>query len=255
MKTVILAGGMGTRLSEETNLIPKPMSEIGGKPILWHIMKYCSSFGLNDFIICCGYKGYVIKEYFSNYFLHLADVTIHLKDGRTEVHRNDSESWKVTLVDTGDQTGTAGRLKRVRKYVGDETFLMTYGDGLANVDISKLIQFHKRSKTISTVTSVQPPGRFGSLKIQRDLVAKFQEKPLGDGQWINGGFFVLEPKVISYIKNEASMWEGNVMPILSQKKQLAAFKHKGFWYPMDTMRDKQYLEKLWHSGQAPWKIW
>ncbi len=254
MKAVILAGGLGTRISEETQVKPKPMIEIGGMPILWHIMKNYSAYGINDFVICCGYRGYMVKEYFANYFLHMSDVTFDLKNNKMEVHRKFAEPWKVTLVDTGLQTMTGGRLKRVKNYL-ESTFCFTYGDGLSDIDLSKLIKFHKEKNTIATVTSVQPPGRFGLLDIEGDKISKFLEKPSGDGNWINGGFFVLEPKVFDYLEDDSTIWEGEPLEKLSKEGQLSAYKHTNFWQPLDTLRDKDYLEKLWASGKAPWKIW
>lgn len=256
MKAVILAGGLGTRIAEETHLKPKPMVEIGGKPILWHIMKIYSAHGVNDFIICCGYKGYVIKEYFANYFLHMSDVTFDMVHNRMEVHEQKAEPWRVTLVDTGEKTLTGGRLKRVANFLKDEeAFCFTYGDGVADVDISALIAFHKAHGKLATVTAVQPPGRYGALLRDGSGVHGFQEKPPGDGAWINGGFFVLNPKVIDYIEGDQSSWEGAVLVKLAQQGELQAFEHRGFWQPMDTLRDKNYLEALWESGKAPWKCW
>lgn len=255
MKVVLLAGGLGTRISEESHLKPKPMIEIGGRPILWHIMKTYSKYGLNDFVICCGYKSYVIKEYFANYFLHLSDVTFDLKNNKMEVHHNESEPWKVTLVDTGEDTMTGGRLKRVRKYLGDEDFCMTYGDGLADIDIPKLLEFHKAHGGLATLTAAQPPGRFGALGMDGDIIESFKEKPMGDGNWINGGFFVLNPKVIELISDDTTVWEKEPLEKLAASKQLHAFKHSGFWQPMDTLRDKNYLEDLWQKNKAPWKTW
>ncbi len=255
MQTVILAGGLGTRLSEETHLKPKPMIEIGGKPILWHILKIYSSYGFNEFIICCGYKGYIIKEYFANYFLHMSDVTFKLGEkNNMEIHQNKSESWKITCVDTGDLTMTGGRLARVKNYLND-TFLLTYGDGVSDIKIPDLINFHKKNNRLATLTAVQPPGRFGVLDIKNNLVKNFQEKPQGDGSWINGGFFVLEPEVLNYIDGDECVWEGMPLRNLANKNQLSAFKHNGFWRPMDTLRDKRNLEELWESNKAPWKIW
>jgi len=254
LKAVILAGGLGTRISEETQVKPKPMIEIGGMPILWHIMKNYSAYDINDFVICCGYKGYMVKEYFANYFLHMSDVTFDVKNNKMEVHRKFAEPWKVTLVDTGLQTMTGGRLKRVKDYV-ESTFCFTYGDGLGDIDLSKLIKFHKEKNTIATVTSVQPPGRFGLLDIDGDKISKFLEKPSGDGNWINGGFFVLEPKVFDYIEDDSTIWEREPLEKLAKEGQLSAYKHTNFWQPLDTLRDKNYLEKLWASGKAPWKIW
>ena len=255
MKAVILAGGLGTRISEETHLKPKPMIEIGGKPILWHIMKTYSFHGINDFVICCGYKGYVIKEYFANYFLHMSDVTFDMAANKMEVHQNSAEPWRVTLVDTGDMTLTGGRLKRVREYLGDEDFCFTYGDGVADVDVSALVAFHKQQGRVATVTSVQPPGRYGALETDGDLVKGFMEKPQGDGGRINGGYFVLSPKVIDYIDGDNTSWESGPLERLAKEKQLVAFQHQGFWQPMDTLRDKNHLEELWQSGKAPWKVW
>lgn len=255
MKVVLLAGGLGTRISEESHLKPKPMIEIGGRPILWHIMKIYSKFGLNDFVICCGYKSYVIKEYFANYFLHLSDVTLDLKNNKMEVHHNESEPWKVTLVDTGEDTMTGGRIKRVKPYIGNEDFCLTYGDGLADINITKLIEFHKAHGGLATLTAAQPPGRFGALSIENTLIKSFNEKPVGDGNWINGGFFVLSPKVIDLIEGDKTVWEKEPLEKLASSQQLHAFHHKGFWQPMDTLRDKNYLEQLWSSGKAPWKTW
>ena len=256
MQAVILAGGLGSRLSEETSIKPKPMVEIGGKPILWHILKIYSNYGINDFIICCGYKGYFIKEYFSNYFLHNSDVTIDILKNDLEIHTKNSEPWRITLIDTGEETMTGGRLKRVEKYIKEDVFCFTYGDGLADINISKIIDFHKKKNKLATLLAVQPPGRFGSLDISNEgFVESFQEKLLGDGGWINGGFFVLNKKVIDLIKNDLIVWEQEPLKILTEKNELNAFKHNGFWHPMDTLRDKRYLEKLWISKKAPWKIW
>jgi glucose-1-phosphate cytidylyltransferase len=255
MKAVILAGGFGTRISEESQLRPKPMVEIGGKPILWHIMKIYSRYGVNDFVVCLGYKGYVIKEYFANYFLHMSDVTFDLTTNRIETHRHSSEPWRVTLVDTGEKTQTGGRLKRVRQYVGEGDFCFTYGDGLANVDIAKLIDSHRASGATATVTAVQPPGRWGILTLSDQRVVGFTEKPQGDGGWINGGFFVLSPSVFDYIKGDETVWEGAPLERLAAERQLGVFPHRGFWQPMDHLRDKQYLETLWTTGNAPWKVW
>ena len=254
MKAVILAGGVGSRMSEETTLRPKPMIEIGGKPILWHIMKMYSAYGIHDFIICLGYKGYLIKEFFANYFLHTSDVTFDITNNKVEVHQNHAEPWRVTLVDTGEKTMTGGRLKRVATYLDNDDFCFTYGDGVADLDISALISFHKQQKTLATITATQPPGRFGALNTHQEKVIGFTEKPQGDGGWINGGFFVLSPKVIQYIADDHTAWEGNPLERLATENQLAAFYHKGFWHPMDTLRDKLYLEELWLSGKAPWKI-
>ena len=255
MKAVILAGGLGTRISEETHLKPKPLIEVGGMPILWHIMKIYSSYGINDFIICLGYKGYLIKEYFANYFLHMSDVTFDIKNNSLEVHKKFAEPWKVTLVDTGLDTMTGGRLKRVKEYVKNERFCFTYGDGVSDVDIKKLIMFHEEKKSKATVTAVQPPGRFGILKINEDDTTSFIEKPVGDGNWINGGYFVLEPEVFDHIKNDSTIWEREPLEQLSRNKQLSAYKHEGFWQPVDTLRDKNHLDELWNSGKAPWKTW
>ena len=256
MKVVILAGGLGTRLSEETVLRPKPMVEIGGKPILWHIMKIYSHFGFNDFIVCLGFKGYVIKEYFSNYFLHMSDVTFDMSTNTMEVHQKKAEPWRVTLVDTGQETMTGGRIKRVAPYLGNEPFMMTYGDGVANVDIARLVTFHQSHGRLATVTSTQPSGRFGALCFGKgDQVISFQEKPAGDGNWINGGFFVLDPEILNYIPGDATLFEREPMEGLAGDGQLMAYKHDGFWQPMDTLRDKNQLEELWVSGKAPWKVW
>lgn len=256
MKAVILAGGLGTRISEETHLKPKPMIEIGGKPILWHIMKIYAAHGINEFIICCGYKGYIIKEYFANYFLHMSDVTFDMASNEMEVHQKKAEPWRVTLVDTGDDTLTGGRLKRVADHVKDEeAFCFTYGDGVADINITALINFHRKHERLATVTAVQPPGRYGALLRHGNLVQGFQEKPPGDGAWINGGFFVLSPEVIDFIDGDQSSWEGHPLESIADKKQLEAFEHRGFWQPMDTLRDKTHLEQLWSSGNAPWKCW
>ena len=254
-KAVILAGGLGTRISEESNTRPKPMIEIGGKPILWHIMKAYSAHGINEFVVCCGYKGYVIKEYFANYFLHMSDVTFDMKHNKMEVHQNSAEPWRVSLVDTGENTMTGGRLKRVRDYIGDDDFCFTYGDGVGDVDISSLIAFHKQEGRLATLTATQPPGRFGSINLDGQRVGSFQEKPQGDGAWINGGFFVLNPKVIDYINDDRTVWEREPMERLAHDGQLSAWLHRGFWQPMDTLRDKNHLEDLWASGNAPWKVW
>jgi len=256
MKAVILAGGLGTRLSEETTIRPKPMVDIGGLPILWHILKIYSRHGINDFIICCGYKGYMIKEYFANYFLHMSNVTFNLRDNRMEVHQSVAEPWNVTLVDTGDNTGTAGRLKRVAQYIGDQgPFCMTYGDGLGDVDISASIEFHRSHGKQVTLTAVQPPARFGALGLDGAEVYAFQEKPKGEGGWINGGFFVLSPEVFGELHHDTWMFEREPIESLTKKKQVQAFFHRGFWQPMDTLRDKQRLEELWTTGEAPWKTW
>ncbi len=256
MKAVILAGGLGTRISEETSTRPKPMIEIGGKPILWHILKTYSHHGINDFIICCGYKGYVIKEYFANYFLHMSDVTFDMSKNSMEVHQRNAEPWRVTLVDTGEDTMTGGRLKRVASYVKDEeAFCFTYGDGVADVNITHLIAFHKAQNVKATLTGAIPPGRFGALDLVGDKVNSFMEKPKGDGAMINGGFFVLSPKVIEYIAGDTTTWEREPLERLAQEGNLAAYQHHGFWQPMDTLRDKLHLEDLWQSGKAPWKVW
>ena len=255
MKAVILAGGYGTRISEETSNKPKPMIEIGNKPILWHILKIYSHFGINEFVICCGYKGYVIKEYFANYFLHTCDVTFDMNDNSIDIHSKHTEPWKITLVDTGENTMTGGRLKRVSEHVQDETFCFTYGDGVANVDIQKLIEFHKREKRKATLTAVNPPGRFGSLEFERGRVLSFKEKPKGDGSLINGGFFVLEPSVLDLINGDDCTWEDFPLRILAENNELSAYVHDGFWQPMDMLRDKNYLEDLWKNKKAPWKIW
>ena len=257
MKAVILAGGLGTRLSEETDLKPKPMIEIGGKPILWHIMKTYSAHGVNDFVICCGYKGYVIKEYFANYFMHMSDVTFSMKDNSMKVHENKAEPWTVTLVDTGENTLTGGRLKRVKNYIKDEhLFCFTYGDGVGDVDITALIRFHKRHGKQATLTAKRPPGRYGALDLDdNDGVERFQEKPQGDGSWINGGYFVLHPDVLDRIPDDTTSWEAEPLAGLATDGQLSAFKHDGFWQPMDTLREKNYLNDLWGAGQAPWKVW
>ena len=255
MKAIILAGGLGTRISEESHLRPKPMIEIGGKPILWHIMKMYSQHGINDFVICLGYKGYVIKEYFSNYFLHMSDVTFHLRENKMEIHQKFAEPWKITLVDTGEQTMTGGRLKRVESYLGNETFCLTYGDGVSDINISELIAYHKSSGRQATVTAIQPPGRYGALLIEEGTVHHFQEKPAGDGNYINGGFFVLEPSVLDYIKDDYTVWEQQPLQQLAANRQLSAYQHNGFWQAMDTLREKNLLEELWASGKAPWKSW
>jgi glucose-1-phosphate cytidylyltransferase len=256
MKVVILAGGLGTRLSEETSLKPKPMVEIGGKPILWHIMKIYSHYGLNDFIICCGYKGYIIKEYFANYFLHMSDVTFDMVDNSMNIHQRKAEPWRVTLVDTGDHSMTGGRLRRVKSYLqGEEAFCFTYGDGVADIDIGALIAFHKSHGRLSTVTAVEPAGRYGALALDGTRVSGFLEKPRGDGGVINGGFFVLSPQVIEYIDDDATAWEGAPLTRLATQGQLEAFHHAGFWQPMDTLREKTLLEELWSTDRAPWKVW
>ena len=254
MQAVILAGGLGTRISEETHLKPKPMIEIGGKPILWHIMKIYSSFGINEFIICCGYKGYLIKEYFANYALHLSDITFNLSSNQVEVHKRSMEDWKVTLIDTGEKTNTGGRLLRIKDYI-KETFCMTYGDGLSNINIRNLINFHKSHGKLATLTAIQPAGRWGSLAIEDEAVKNFEEKPKGDGAWINGGFFILEPDVFNLIEGDNCVWEIKPLNELARKSELMAYKHHEFWRPMDTLRDKNYLEELWKSGKPPWKSW
>ena len=257
MKAVILAGGYGTRLSEETSIRPKPMVEIGGKPILWHIMKIYSHHQINEFIVCCGYKGNVIKEYFANYFLYRSDITFDLAENRMDVHKNGVEPWKVTLIDTGDGTMTGGRLKRVRHFLDDETFCLTYGDGVSDIDVGACVDFHRRSKRLATLTAVQPPGRYGAFNLEegQDTIADFREKPTDQSAWINGGYFVLEPQVIDYIEGDSTTWEREPMERLASKQQLSAFRHDGFWHPMDTLRDKNTLEDLWASNQAPWKVW
>src|SRR5262245_62051432 len=255
MKAVILAGGFGTRLSEETHLKPKPMVEIGGKPILWHLMKVYSAHGINEFVVCLGYKGYVIKEYFANYFVHTSDVTIDLAKNSVEVHHRHAEPWKVTLIDTGEKTQTGGRLRRVKDHLGDEDFCFTYGDGLADVDLTELVKFHRSQKTLATVTTAQPPGRFGSVLLDGERVRQFVEKPQGDGAWINAGFFVLSPRVVDYIAGDDTTWERAPLERLASEGQLSAWRHRGFFQPMDALRDKQHLEELWASGRAPWKKW
>jgi glucose-1-phosphate cytidylyltransferase len=255
MKAVILAGGAGTRIAEETSVRPKPMVEIGGKPILWHIMKIYSSHGINEFVICLGYKGYMLKEYFANYFLHVSDVTFDIQSNKMEVHRQEAEPWRVTLVDTGERTMTGGRLKRVQQYLCGEDFCFTYGDGLGNIDISKLIAFHRSQNVFATVTATRPPARFGSLRVENGSVQRFQEKPAGDDGWINGGFFVLTHDVFRYIDGDDTVWERAPLERLAAEHQLAAYKHHSFWHPMDTLRDKNYLEELWMSGRPPWKVW
>ena len=255
MKVVILAGGLGSRLSEETVLRPKPMVEIGGRPILWHIMKMYSHHGCNDFIICLGYKGYLIKEYFHNYYLHVSDVTIDIPSNSVTVHKTKTDPWKVTLVDTGEATMTGGRLRRVRDYLGNEDFCFTYGDGVSDLNISDLIEFHRRSRRLATVTAVHPPGRFGALDVSGDRVLRFEEKPSGDGSRINGGFFVLSPRVLDYIEGDGSVWEQEPMRRLAAEGQLSSYLYDGFWQPMDTLREKHLLEELWASGKAKWKVW
>jgi len=257
MKAVILAGGFGTRISEESSVRPKPMVEIGGRPILWHIMKIYSTHGINDFVVCCGYKGYLIKEYFANYYLRMSDVTFDMRANAVEVHQNGAEPWRVTLVDTGEKTMTGGRIRRVRDYVAGEAFCLTYGDGVSDVDVGRLVRFHREQGTLATLTAVQPAGRFGvfDLPAQGHTVTRFHEKPSGDGAWINGGFFVLEPEVLDYIADDATVWERGPMERLTREGNLSAYRHTGFWQPMDTLRDKMYLEELWSSGKPPWKVW
>jgi glucose-1-phosphate cytidylyltransferase len=255
MKAVILAGGLGTRISEETHLKPKPMIEIGGMPILWHIMKIYSAHGINDFIICCGYKGYIIKEYFYNYLMHSSDITIDTQTQEVQFHTSRSEPWRVTLVDTGEHTMTGGRLKRVRSYLGDEDFCFTYGDGVSDLSITELVRFHQAHGHLATVTAVQPPGRYGAIRMDHQRVSGFEEKPKGDGGYINGGFFVLNPKVIDYIEADATSWEATPLERLASEGELHAFKHDGFWRPMDTLRDKNQLEEMWATGRAPWRVW
>ena len=256
MKAVILAGGLGTRISEETHLKPKPMIEIGGRPILWHLMKIYSFHGVKDFVICCGYKGYLVKEYFANYFLHMSDVTFDMKNNKMTVHQKNAEPWKVTLVDTGEDTQTGGRLRRVKEYVKDEeNFCFTYGDGLSNVDIKGLIEFHKSQGKLATLTAIQPAGRYGSLEVDNSMVNKFIEKPKGDGGWINGGFFVLSPKCIDLIENDKTSWEAFPLGELAKQKELSAYRHNGFWQAMDTLRERNLLEDLWITKKAPWKVW
>ncbi len=255
MKAVILAGGMGTRISEETLARPKPMVEIGGKPILWHIMKIYSSHGIHDFIICLGYKGYMVKEYFANYFLHMSNVTFDMANNQMHVHQNSAEPWRVTLVDTGENSMTGGRLKRVKEYLGEEDFCFTYGDGVTNVNITELIAFHKNHKLQATMTAIQPPSRFGMLNMDNHKIVGFQEKPRDGGGWINGGFFVLSPKVLNYIADDFTVWEKEPIEYLTQESQIAAYMHHDFWHSMDTLRDKNYLEELWNSEKPPWKVW
>ncbi|MEM0952921.1 MAG: glucose-1-phosphate cytidylyltransferase [Pseudomonadota bacterium] len=255
MKAVILAGGLGTRISEESHLKPKPMIEVGDKPIIWHIMKIYSAHGVNDFVICCGYKGYVIKEYFANYFLHTSDVTIDMTSNSMQIHRKSAEPWTVTLINTGETTATGGRLKRIAEHVVDEDFCFTYGDGVSDINLSAAIAFHREHKRYATMTSVQPPGRFGSIAIEGDNVVTFKEKPLGDKNWINGGFFVLSPEVFSYIEGDDTAWEEGPLEQLARDGQLKTYRHRGFWQPMDTLRDKNRLEALWAEGSPPWKVW
>lgn len=255
MKAVILAGGFGTRISEETDKKPKPMIEIGGKPILWHIMKIYSAHGITDFIVCLGYKGYVIKEYFANYFLHMSDVTFDMSYNKMEILNCHSEPWKITLIDTGANTMTGGRLKRVKDFLDDESFCLTYGDGVSDINISELIEFHKSSNATATLTAIQPPGRFGALLLEGRKIKEFQEKPIGEGGWVNGGFFVLEPKIFDYIDNDYTAWEKEPLEMLAAENKLQAFKHTGFWYAMDTLRDKIKLEEYWNTDNPPWKVW
>ena len=255
MKAVILAGGFGTRISEETQVKPKPLIEIGGMPLLWHIMKIFSHYGINDFVICCGYKGFMIKEYFANYSLHKSNITFNLKENSTHVHSSNVEPWKITLVDTGLNTMTGGRLKKVKEFLDDESFCFTYGDGLSDINLKELIDFHKNQNTLATVTGVRPPGRFGAMSISNNKVTKFQEKPEGDGDWINGGFFVLEPKIFDYLTDDKTIWEREPLEKLSSDNQLSSYLHSGFWQPVDTLRDKNNLEELWKSNKAPWKKW
>ena len=255
IQAVILAGGLGTRIAEESNLKPKPMLEIGARPMIWHIMKIYSAHGINDFIICCGYKGYMIKEYFANYLLHMSDVTIDIERDTIDIHNHKAEPWRITLVDTGESTQTGGRLKRVANYIKGDYFCMTYGDGLSNVNITETIKFHLSHGKLATMTAVQPPGRVGALNLSGTVVQNFLEKPTGDGGWINGGYFVLSPKVLSMIENDDMPWERRPLEILAESNQLQAFQHSGFWLPMDTLRDKTQLEELWNSGSAPWKVW
>lgn len=257
MKAVILAGGYGTRLSEETTVKPKPMVEIGEKPILWHIMKIYSAHGINDFIICLGYKGYYIKEYFANYSLKVSDVTFDLRQNNMQIHQNGTEPWVVTLIDTGENSMTGGRIKRVREYIGDETFCLTYGDGVSDLNISELIDFHRDQNSLATLTAVQSPGRFGAFRLEQNQrkISAFKEKPQGDGAWINGGFFVLEPGIMEYIEGDSTIWEREPLEKLAQDGELAAYKHQGFWHPMDTLRDKNTLEEMWKKNEAPWRVW
>ncbi|KAF6245759.1 glucose-1-phosphate cytidylyltransferase [Nitrosopumilus sp. b2] len=254
MKAVILAGGQGTRISEETHLKPKPMVEIGGKPILWHILKTYSAYNINEFIICLGYKGYLIKEYFANYNLHESDLTIDIQKNSLEIHKTKADPWKITLIDTGEKSMTGGRIKRITKYL-DDTFCLTYGDGLADVNISEIISSHKKNNTLATLTAVQPPGKFGAVTIKDNMVTTFEEKPEGDAGWVNGGFFVLEPQIVDYIEGDDIMFEREPLQQLTKENQLSAYHHKGFWHPMDTLRDKNKLEELWSKGNAPWKVW
>jgi glucose-1-phosphate cytidylyltransferase len=256
MKVVILAGGLGTRISEETSIKPKPLIEVGGRPLLWHVMKIYSSFGLTDFVICLGHKGYMIKEFFANYFLHMSDVTINLANNEIKVHHNYSDPWTVTLVDTGENTMTGGRIKRIKPYlVGGEDFCLTYGDGVGDVDIKKLLEFHRKQKTLATLTATRPPGRFGALRIDNNKALDFEEKPVGDRAWVNGGFFVCSPKVLDYIEGDQTTWEREPLNRLTSEGQLSTYLHEGFWQPVDTLRDKTTLQDLWDGGKAPWKMW
>jgi glucose-1-phosphate cytidylyltransferase len=255
MKAVILAGGLGTRISEESHLKPKPMVEIGGKPILWHIMKIYEKYGINDFIICLGYKGYLIKEFFQNYSLHTSDMTINLENNKVEIHKNKNESWNITLVDTGEKSMTGGRIKRIQEYVNDDTFCVTYGDGLTNMNMNNLISFHKEKKSVATLTAIHPPEKFGVLELSEDYVLNFHEKHGGEKSWINGGFFVFEPEIFDYLKDDFTILERGPLETLAQEHKLTAYKHDGFWQPMDTLREKNYLDDLWISGKAPWKVW
>ena len=255
MKAVILAGGLGTRISEETETRPKPMIEVGAKPLLWHVMKIYAAQGIDEFVVCLGYRGYVVKEYFANYYLHMGDVTFDLRDNSMEVHQSGAEPWRVTLVDTGEETQTGGRLKRVLPYVGDEDFLFTYGDGVADLDLSALLAFHREQGALATVTAVQPVGRWGSLDIEGDHIRRYEEKPKGDGGWINGGFFVLSPRAVDFVDGDASSWESDAMAQLADQGELRSYRHEGFWYAMDTVRDRNHLHELWASGKAPWNVW
>lgn len=255
MKAVILAGGFGTRISEETQVIPKPMIQIGGKPILWHIMKTYSHHGVNDFIICLGYKGYVIKEYFANYFLHTSDVTFDMRTNGMQIHQNSAEPWRVTLVDTGENTATGGRLLRVKNYIGNETFCFTYGDGVSNVNLTEQMNFHRKKGKLATVTTVRPPGRYGAIDFNDDSIVGFREKPEGEESWINGGYFILEPTIFDYIHGDQTAWEGKPLESLAENGELSGYMHYDFWHPMDTLRDKLKLEELWNRGNAPWKVW
>jgi glucose-1-phosphate cytidylyltransferase len=257
MKVIILAGGYGTRLSEESGVKPKPMVEIGGKPILWHIMKIYSAYNIHEFIICCGYKGHQIKEYFANYFLHMSDITFDIKHNQMQVHQNNAEPWRVTLVDTGQATMTGGRIKRVKDYIGDETFCLTYGDGVCDVNLAELITFHQQQEAVVTLTAVQPPGRFGTFNLSKEetRIRHFREKPQGDGAWISGGFFVVEPQAVDYVMGDSTVWEQEPMQTIAKEGQLAAYRHNGFWHPMDTLHDKNVLEQMWESGNPPWKVW